>query len=126
VANISQVLGRTGTLTIILLSLVLKIVAIIIMFICTGKINNTQKQVLLYIDLMSGLQANQTNCSVCSKDYYCRESPRGNICAPTCSWKELTDESSGVTDVFVALLLFTGVVVGVIVLILTFIRRKRM
>ena len=69
--------------------------------------------------------SNTTCPSQCSKDFYCKSTPQGLVCAPTCNWKEIPDASSNTTDVLVALLVAVGVIVGIIVLITACIRRKR-
>ncbi len=67
---------------------------------------------------------NTSSCQYnCSNDFYCRE---GLVCVPSCNWKEIPKDSSDVTDILISLLLAASVIVGIIVLIISCIRRKRM
>ena len=80
-----------------------------------------------YTDVIGAVPniSNTTCPSQCSKDFYCKSTPQGLICAPTCNWKEVSDASSDTTDILVALLVAVGVIVAIIVLITACVRRKR-
>ncbi len=59
----------------------------------------------------------------CSTGFYCSG---GVVCLPSCDWKEITEDSSNLTDALVRLLVAVGVIVGILVLVISCIRRKRM
>ena len=48
------------------------------------------------------------------------------MCVPSCNWKEIPKDLSDVIDIIVSLLLTTSVIVGIIVLIISCIRKNKM
>ena len=67
-----------------------------------------------------------SNCSLqCTEDFYCKTGANGDICTPTCQWKEYSPLSSDVSDAFVVFSAIVGVLAGIVVVVTGCMWRKR-